>query len=274
MPKSNEKTSIGNIVAWSIIAVLGAVLLLITIFPLRYSADGLRNKWLETAIRQLICALIIVGLLYFMKIRLFGRIRQIVFAIPCLLVAINNFPFISYFNGNMGFARAEFQDIACFALYCVSVGLFEEFVFRGVVFSALASVFTKDRAGLIKTFVVSSVLFGVVHLSNLFGGAGLVPTLLQVVYTTLMGGVFAFVLIKTQNLFCCAFVHALYNFGGLLLDTPARMGLGTGVVFDTGTVILTVILGICVAVFILYHLRKYPEAERSILYKRLGLTEK
>ena len=274
MPKSNEKRSIGNIIAWSIIALLGVVLLLITVFPLQFSADGIRKKWLETATRQLICVLIVVELLFFMRIRLFGRVRQIAFAIPCLLVAINNFPFISYFNGNMRFVRTETEDILCFTLYCISVGLFEEFVFRGVVFSALASLFPKDRTGLMKTFVISSVLFGVVHLSNLFGGAGLIPTLLQVVYTTLMGGVFAFVLIKTQNLFCCAFVHALYNFGGLLLDTPARMGLGTGVVFDTGTIILTVILGICVATFIFYHLHKYPEAERSILYKRLGLNEK
>jgi membrane protease YdiL (CAAX protease family) len=110
-----------------------------------------------------------------------------------------------------------------------------------------------------------------VHLFNLFSGAGVVPTLLQVVYTTLMGGVFAFVLMKTKNLLCCAFVHALYNFGGLLLDSTQRMGLGSGIIFDLGTVILTVILGICIGAFILYNVYKYSEAERSILYKRLGI---
>lgn len=274
MPKLKEKQSIGNIIVSTVIALLSVVLIVLTIFPLQYSADELRNKWLGVAVSRLLCAAIVVCLLVFMKIRLFGRVKQIAFVVPCLLVAINNFPFISYFHGNMRFVRTETVDVLCFALYCLSVGLFEEFVFRGVVFSALASIFPKDKKGLVKTFVVSSVLFGIVHLANIFGGAGIVPTLLQVLYTTLMGGVFAFVLLKTKNLFCCAFVHGLYNFGGLLLDTPERMGLGTGVVFDTGTVLLTVILGVCVAVFVLWNLYKYSEAERSVLYKRLGLTKK
>ena len=271
MPNSKDKQSIGNIIVWSFIAFLGVILLVLTVFPVQYSVDELRNKWIETSVRQTIGALLVVLLLTFMKTRLFARPQQLLYAIPCLIIAVNNFPFISYFNGNMHFKRTETLDFLYFAAYCLSVGLFEEFVFRGVVFSALASSFSKDRKGMIKTFVVSSVVFGLVHLFNLFGGAGVVPTLLQVVYTTLMGGVFAFVLMKTKNLLCCAFVHALYNFGGLLLDSTRRMGLGSGIIFDLGTVILTVILGICIGAFILYNVYKYSEAERSILYKRLGI---
>ena len=271
MPYFNKKHSNGNIIIWTVIAFLGVFLLILTAFPWQYSTDELRNKWLETAVRQYLGAGIVILLMVIMKTRLFSRPQRLVFIIPCLIVAVNNFPFLSYFNGNMYFKRTETLDFVYFASYCLSVGLFEELVFRGVVFSALASTFSKDRQGVIKTFIISSVLFGFMHLFNLFSGAGFIPTLIQVLYTTLMGGIFAFVLLKTKNILCCAVTHALYNFGGLLLDSSQRMGLGSGVVFDTGTVVLTVILGVCVGVFILYNIFKYSETERSVLYQRLGL---
>ena len=168
----------------------------------------------------------------------------------------------------MRFIKKEFLDVLFLFLYCMSVGLLEEFVFRGLIFSTLAGVFPNTKKGLLQTFFLSSCLFGFVHLLNIFAGAGVGETLLQVGYSILTGGLFAFVLIKTKNLLCCAGVHAIYNFCGLLLS---EQGLGSGVVFDLPTVIVTALLAVITTVMVLYQLFHLQDAERSVLYKRLGV---
>ena len=112
------------------------------------------------------------------------------------------------------------------------------------------------------------MLFGGAHIFNAFSG-NIGGALLQVAYSTLTGGLFAFVLIKTHNVICCGFVHGLYNFCGLLLSAQ---GLGNGVVFDVGTTVITLIIAIIVGIFVLISLKGYKEEERICLYKELGIN--
>ena len=88
------------------------------------------------------------------------------------------------------------------------------------------------------------------------------------------GGLFAFALIKTQNIICAGLVHAVYNFAGLLFDASQRFGLGNGVVFDLGTVITMLIVSIFVGSFVLYSVYKYTPEEQAELYKKLGISLK
>ena len=79
---------------------------------------------------------------------------------------------------------------------------------------------------------------------------------------------------KTRNIFCCAFVHGLYNFCGLLLGKASENGLGTGIVLDTGTCITMAIVGVLVGAFVVYKVLTYTEQERSTLYAQLGIPDK
>ena len=92
------------------------------------------------------------------------------------------------------------------------------------------------------------------------------------------GGLFAFAVIKTKNIFCAAFVHALYNFGGLFFETADRFGLGNGGgiygMIDGGTAITMLIVCLIVGSFVLYSVWKYPEEEQFDLYKKLGVPMK
>lgn len=205
-----------------------------------------------------------------LNIRLFNKPQYLLYMIPCLIIAVDNFQFSSYFNGNLRLVNKEPLDFILFGGYCLAVGLFEECVFRGIIFSVLASCFSEDKKGLWKSYIISSVLFGAAHLFNGFSLA----TILQVAYSTLTGGLFAFVLLKTKNIFCCAFVHATYNFCGLLFDTPEHMGLGTGIVFDLGTVLTMLVVCVLVGGFILYSVFKYKDDERRCLYAKLGIAIK
>ena len=99
-------------------------------------------------------------------------------------------------------------------------------------------------------------------------------TIIQVLYTILTGGAFAFCLIKTKNILCCAAVHGTYNFCGLLFGAENALGLGNGVYFDKGTVVTMLVVSIAVGLFVLWKVFTYPEKEREELYNRLGLCKK
>ena len=268
MSNSNGKKKIENICIAVILAALCAVIVLLGVLDIQYTPDKRKNIWIGGCIEQLCGVFAVILLMCRLGIKAFGKIRGWLYLLPCLLIAVDNFPFVSYFQGNMRFIEYTAIDFLLFAFYCLLVGIFEECVFRGIFFSVFAGHFTNDKKGFIKTYVCSSLVFGGAHLFNLFSDAGLGETLLQVVYTVLTGGLFAFAFIKTQNVLCAAFVHGVYNFCGLLLS---EQGLGSGVIFDLGTVLTMLVVSVAVGAFVLYSVWKHPEIQRKELYKRLGI---
>ena len=205
------------------------------------------------------------------KSGLFKKPTKLIYLFPALVIAVDNFQFASYFSGKMQPLQADLGDWILFVSYCLLTGLFEETIFRGTVFPLLADRFEKNKKGLLKTIIVSSMVFGGAHLFNLFAGGG-AGVLLQVGYSTLTGALFAFVLIKTKNVLCCGFVHGLYNFCGLLFSK--EQGLGAGVVFDFATGLTMFIVSVLVAGFAVYSFIKYTEDEREELYNRFGFGVK
>lgn len=235
-----------------------------------YLKDELQNALLSKIVQQLCGGFAAILIMLRIKIKLFARPQKLLYLIPCFIIAIDNFQFCSFFSGKMQLINTQPLDILLFIGYCLVVGLFEECIFRGVIFSLLAGWFPKNKKGFLLTYIISSVVFGLAHLLNGFS----INTLLQVGYTILTGGLFAFCLIKTKNILFCALVHATYNFCGLLFGKESALGLGTGVVFDLGTVLTMLIVSILVGVFVLYKVFTYSEEERIDLYKKLSVVEK
>ncbi len=263
--KTNRK-DIRNIVEIALILLFCGLTLALDYIKIDYVSHELRNKYISKIVQQGCGFIAAILLMIRLDIHLFGKPQHLLYLIPCLLIAIDNFQFSSYFNGHMELVHNQPIDFILFALYCLSVGLFEECIFRGVIFTVIAGLFSKDKKGLWLTFVSSSVVFGLAHIFN--------GSILQVGYTILTGGLFAFALMKTKNIFCCAFVHALYNFGGLLFETPERFGLGNGVYFDLGTIITMAVVSVILGVFVLYSVWKYTIEEQQELYGKLGVSMK
>ncbi|KQQ49450.1 CPBP family intramembrane glutamic endopeptidase [Plantibacter sp. Leaf314] len=120
--------------------------------------------------------------------------------------------------------RVDAPAIAAYAALVVAVALNEETWFRGIVFAIL-------RARSSRTAIVgSSVLFGVLHLANLAGGADLGSSILQVAFAALFGLVAAQLLVLTGSLWPAIAWHAAWNFvtfiGGDATDTRSLIGLG------------------------------------------------
>lgn len=94
------------------------------------------------------------------------------------------------------------------ALYVISmlfVGILEEVIFRGFLFSAMAKDSIKSAV------IVSSVTFGIGHIINLLSGAELISTLCQIVCATAIGFLFVIVFIKTKSILPCIVAHSAVN---------------------------------------------------------------
>ena len=254
---------IHNRIEIAIICLLCAATVVLDFVKIEYLTNSLRNALLCKIIQQTCGSIAGILLLRRLNLKLFSKPTNCLYLIPCFIVAIDNFQFSAYFNGRLSLVHKETVDFLLFGGYCLLVGLFEECIFRGIVFSVLASLFTQNKKGFLLTYVISSATFGLAHIINGIS--------IQIAYTMLTGGVFAFCLIKTKNIFCCAVVHGAYNFCGLLFDTEQNLGLGTGVVFDTGTVITMLVISVLVGLFIIYKVWTYSEAERLELYNKLGI---
>ena len=260
----NIAKRIYNRIEMLLIIVLCVAMVVLDFVKVEYLADSLRNALLSKIIQQCLGVLAGVLLLRRLNIKLFGNFsKNWLYLIPCFIIAIDNFQFSSYFNGKISFARTDVWDFVLFVGYCLTVGLFEEIIFRGIIFGILAGLFPQNKKGFIYTYVISSVLFGLAHIINGIS--------VQILYTILTGGLFAFCLIKTRNILCCAVVHALYNFCGLLFGAEKDLGLGYGVVFDSGTVLTMLIVSVVVGLFVIYKTWMYSEGERAELYANLGV---
>lgn len=262
MAKSRKQNNIRNILEIGVITILCVFTVILDFVEIPYLNDPFRNKMLSKIIQQSCGGIAAILLMLRLNIRLFGKPQHWLFFLPCLIVAFDNFQISAFIQGKMELVRTSPADFLLFTGYCLAVGFFEECIFRGIIFSVLASLFPQNKKGLLLTFVCSSLIFGAAHLLNGFSW--------QVGYTILTGGLFAFCLIKMKNILFCALTHAIYNFCGLLYDSNF---LGSGVVFDAGTVWTMLIVSVCVSIFVLIFTFKYPEDERVELYSRLGIKK-
>ena len=163
--KSTQK-DIRNILEIAIILLFCGLTLAFDYIRIDFVAHELRNQYLSKIIQQSCGGIGAILLMKRLGIRLFSKPQHLLYMIPCLLIAIDNFQFSSYFNGHMQLIHKEPLDFILFGLYCLSVGLFEECIFRGVIFTVFAGLFSKDKKGLLLTFVASSVTFGLAHIFN------------------------------------------------------------------------------------------------------------
>lgn len=235
------------------------------------SDDEFRPAMLDTAIMDLLGSAVFICMTVYMGYRVFNPVqkpfwRSVLFLLPSLAVAVNNFPLIGLATGN-AYLTDPPMGVVMVVLYCLAVGLFEEFAFRGLFFLMVLDGRYQTRKQIFLTTALSCAVFGLVHLVNLAVGAGIGPTLLQVGYSFLIGGMCAIVLLKTANIWMCVLLHTVYDVGGTILH------LGGGVRWDAVTVTVTAVLGVAVAVFMVISLLRIEPAEVARLFPERSKPE-
>lgn len=226
-----------------------------------YSSDSLKNQLLRDVIQRGFGSAIFVCLICFLGYRVWHKPLPTTWAvlIPCLAVVINNFPIIALANGDVTVARGDMMWL--FLLDCLLIGVFEEVAFRGTIFLALLERRRASTKQIFWTTALSSAIFGLIHLANLLEGAAPGATLLQVGYSFLIGGMCAIVFLRCHNLGFCILLHTLFDIGGRMVGTVA-----TGRIWNLPTVIVTAVLGVLVAAWMVYALLRVRPEDTDAFY--------
>ena len=139
-----------------------------------------------------------------------------------LLVGLYPIALISYNAYNtLLFGRPEGDmlpawRIVWFLLGMTSVGVAEEFLFRGVIAQTLLEHFGTSRGGVWKACLLSGLYFGAAHLTNLTGSAPL-GVLMQCVFAASLGTLLAAVYFRTGNIWVTVFIHAAMDITSMLV---------------------------------------------------------
>ena len=207
--------------------------------------------------------------------------------LACILlfaVALNNFPFYALACGDAAVTLVP-SALLAYTLTALFTAAAEELLFRGLLFPYLLVRFSrseaqaepsseeekeKEKGALLLSVSLSSLLFGCVHLFNLFGGASLPDTLLQIGYSTLIGAAAALLLLLCRSLWVPILFHFVYNFGGLFVGT-----FGTGELGTMPVILSTAALSVFAAGWAVAALLRLPaENRREIALSSLQNVQK
>ena len=184
-----------------------------------------------------------------------------------MLVGMYPLVFIGYNAfGSLVLGRPEngvLQPAARIGTFLVSmamVGVAEEFIFRGVIAQTLLEHFGTSRAGVWKACLLSGVLFGAAHLTNILSSAPF-GVLMQCVFAASLGTLFAAIYFRTGNLWVTVFLHGAMDISSMLIG-----GLyGTTTVADAvsgydASMLLSVLLYL-IPTAVLLRKKKLPEVQ-------------
>ncbi len=116
-------------------------------------------------------------------------------------------------NGMNGY---ELVGLIIFTLF---IGIFEEFMCRGWVQNEFIERFGDNRKNVIYSILVSSILFGFMHITNVFfNNQSLTETLLQIFNATILGVALGAVYYKSKNIWVPVFFHAFWDFAVMLSE--------------------------------------------------------
>ena len=210
--------------------------------------DPIMDALLGRTIYHLAITVLFVWLLYLIGNAPYASFKDtnrktLLWCLPCLLVALANFPISALIKGEVAITRVDLMWL--YIIYVISIAVLEELVFRGVLLFLLFDLFRNQKMRYFLSALICSLIFALFHLTNLIGGANIGDVLLQMLYTFLLGAMFSVMVFKTNNVWLCVIVHAIFNFGGLLTDQAS--GIASGTMWDVTFWILTITCGILCA---------------------------
>ncbi|QCE43055.1 CPBP family intramembrane glutamic endopeptidase [Psychroserpens sp. NJDZ02] len=132
--------------------------------------------------------------------------------------------FIIVFSGgfkdflNFNFSSISFNLLFTYILKYFSSSFLEEFVFRGFILGIFILNFPKTRIGVFKSVALSGLIFGLMHIINLwtFEGQTIKGILNQVYATTCFGIMYGATYLKTRSILTLGILHFISNFFSMI----------------------------------------------------------
>lgn len=205
------------------LAVLMVVPVLLVLLLAMLGVDLTRvDDYFLSAIQELLGAL--VAVFFLKKTDNLGLLRRrgsgffnglLVGMYPLVLIGYSLYTKLMFGMPEDGQLQPAFS-IFSFFLSMALVGVAEEFIFRGVIAQSLLERFGTGRAGVWKACLLSGLLFGAAHLTNLLSSAPF-GVLMQCVFAASLGTLFAAIYFRTGNLWVTVFLHGAMDIASMLV---------------------------------------------------------
>lgn len=105
------------------------------------------------------------------------------------------------------------NDIGSLVLFCILIGIFEEFLCRGWIQNEFIERFASTRKQVILSILLSALIFGGIHISNIWiGGQTVLETMAQIIQATGMGFLLGAIYYRTKNIWSVVFLHGYWDF--------------------------------------------------------------
>ena len=131
--------------------------------------------------------------------------KNLLFCIPMIIIAFLNLGF------GINIKNYSWQQILLISVSMLGVGFSEEILFRSFLIKAIMNKNTKAA------ILLPSIFFGIIHITNLFGGADIVMTILQIIYASAFGLMCSMFFYKTNNIIPCMICHSITNITDIFL---------------------------------------------------------
>ena len=138
------------------------------------------------------------------------------------------------------------------------VGWSEEMAFRGILFSAL-----RTWIAIWPAIIVTTVLFGAVHVLNGFGTGDWGNAVIQACTAAMSGLIFMAILIRTGSIIPAMAVHAFWDYGLFTMSAALRGHSGEAPAAEAGIAVLLVPFALALpnflyALYLLRNVRSEP----------------
>jgi len=198
---------------------------LLTLFGMRWASDGSKKPLIETVTHGISWNLAMaVGLLALVTLAMRWHDLKFVAPRPANSLLILWFPalyllFFALLPAVLGLPPVG--TLLFIALNTALIGLSEEWMFRGVLFQGLRS-----RLDMWPAILLTSLLFGAVHVLNVITTGQLLEAVVQSVAAFMSGMVLLALLIRTGSIWVPIAYHALWDFGTFVTSstTPKTAG--------------------------------------------------
>lgn len=158
--------------------------------------------------------IVIASKLYEIKIG-FGKKKLVkgIFWYGLLLCIVSIIDLVgTYTKPEIGFIEA-LPVLGLIFIFSMSIGLYEEIVYRGFIFGSFRKHFGESKKGIYLSVLLSSFVFGCAYLTNYILAPELViSAITQVFYAFFIGVFLAVIYYRTENLLPCIILHGIYNF--------------------------------------------------------------
>lgn len=192
----------------------------LNLFFINIGFNQYHSESYDKIITNFISIIIILSLLKNIKIpfRLFSpNFNKLQYYLPLILyIVVYSGGFKDFFNFDFSFI--SFSLLFTYILKYFSSSFLEEFIFRGFILGIFVLNFPKTRIGIFKSVALSGLIFGLMHIINLwtFEGQTIKGVLNQVYATSCFGIMYGATYLKTRSILILGILHFVSNFFSMI----------------------------------------------------------